>query len=70
MEKSIGGTCFFVVRMRSNICGKIYLGEMNFFRCSVSTAKSRFRLGVAHLKKLMEVDYEGEGNQSSFFAGR
>ena len=27
--------------------------------CSISTAKSRFRLGVEHLEKLMEDDYEG-----------
>lgn len=26
--------------------------------CSISTTKSRFRLGVKHLKKLMEDDYE------------
>lgn len=26
--------------------------------CSVSTAKSRFRLGIEHLKKLMENDNE------------
>lgn len=61
--------------MREVLILRIY-EEMKFkdiaqiMGCSVSTAKSRFRLGVAHLKKLMEVDYEGEGNQSSFFAGR
>lgn len=49
--------------MREVIILRIY-EEMKFkdiakiMRCSVSTAKSRFRLGVNQLKKLMENDYE------------
>lgn len=27
-------------------------------RCSISTAKSRFRLGISQLKRLMENDHE------------
>ncbi|MDO4304715.1 MAG: RNA polymerase sigma factor, partial [Bacillota bacterium] len=50
--------------MREVIILRIY-EEMKFkdiariMGCSISTAKSRFRLGVKHLKSLMEDDYEG-----------
>lgn len=50
--------------MREVIILRIY-EEMKFkdiariMGCSISTAKSRFRLGVKHLKNLMEDDYEG-----------
>ena len=49
--------------IREVIVLRIY-EEMKFkdiakmMRCSISTAKSRFRLGISQLKRLMESEYE------------
>jgi len=47
------------VHLRPLVSGDFIIdGIAKIMGCSVSTTKSRFRLGVNQLKKLMENDYE------------